>query len=178
MPRRADPQTRDEVDNGRTLEAMYARYAPDAKRLAYLITRSNDDADDLVQDAFVRVGARFHHIRHRDAFWSYLRTTLVHLAISRSRRAAREDTVRSSAAGSFVQPSEHDRVVARRDMLARIDGLPTSHRAVVILRFYEDLSFDQIGRILHASDGTVRSWLSRAIRELRRQIEQEDGTHE
>ncbi len=176
MPRRPDPPTHSEADGGRTLEAMYIRYAPDAKRLAYLITGNNEDADDLVQDAFIRVGARLHHIRHRDAFWSYLRTTLVHLAISRSRSAAREELRERSGAGSSVERSEHDRVAARRDMLARIDGLPASHRAAVVLRYYEDLDVDEIGQLLHASNGTVRSWLSRATRELRREIEQED-TH-
>jgi RNA polymerase sigma factor (sigma-70 family) len=177
MPRTPDPLPPGEVDDGRTLEAMYIRYAPDAKRLAYLMTRNEEDADDLVQDAFVRVGARLHHVRHRDAFWTYLRTTLIHLAISRSRKAAREESVTRGIAGSPVERSEQDRMVARRDMLGRIDGLPAPHRAAVILRYYEDLSVDEIGRILRASDGTVRSWLSRAIRQLRREIEQEDTSH-
>jgi len=175
MPRRPDPPTHSEAGGGRTLEAMYIRYAPDAKRLAYLITSSNEDADDLVQDAFIRVGAQLHHIRHRDAFWSYLRTTLVHLAISRSRGAARAQLHGKSDAGSWVERSEHDRVAARRDMLALIEGLPPSHRAAVVLRYYEDLNVEEIGQLLHASNGTVRSWLSRAIRELRREIEQEES---
>ena len=65
----------------------------------------------------------------------------------------------------------------RHDMLARIDALSTTHRAAIILRYYEDLSVEEIGRILRASDGTVRSWLSRATKELRRGFEQEDKAH-
>lgn len=175
MPRRRESLT-DGADDGRTLEAMYVRYAPDAKRLAYLITRNDDDADDLVQDAFVRVGARLHHMRHREAFWTYLRTTVIHLAISRRRRAAQEDSIRRSVAGASVEPSGHDEIATRRDMFTRIGGLPTAHRAAVVLRYYEDLSVDEIGRIMHASNGTVRSWLSRATRELRREFEREDKT--
>ena len=84
--------------------------------------------------------------------------------------------MRRSVAESTVERSGDDRVTARHDMLARIDALPASHRAAVVLRYYEDLSVDEIGRILRASDAIVRSWLSRAIRELRRGIEQEDKT--
>ncbi len=55
-------------------------------RLAYLLTGDRELAQDLAQDAFVKVLGRFHDLRNRDAFWWYLRRTVVNLANSHFRR--------------------------------------------------------------------------------------------
>ena len=64
------------------LEGLYRAHAPEALRLAYLLTGERPLAEDLVQDAFVKVLGRFHDLRNRDAFWWYLRRTIVNLARS------------------------------------------------------------------------------------------------
>jgi RNA polymerase sigma-70 factor (sigma-E family) len=152
---------------------MYERYAFDAHRLAYLITGDSGAADDIVQDAFIRVGARLRHVRHRAAFWSYLRRTVVNLAISRSRRMRREEFAFKRMGDAARIEQGHARIDEHLDMLARIEALPPTHRTVVVLRFYEDLTVAEIAGTLHTSEGTVRSWLSRALRALGQEIEKE-----
>src|SRR6266550_1806162 len=76
---------RDEDAEGR-LGELYRRHAPDAVRLAYLLTGDRALAEDLVQDAFVRMFGRFRDLRNPDAFGAYLRRTVVNLANSHFRR--------------------------------------------------------------------------------------------
>src|SRR5437764_6306673 len=75
-----------EEDTGGRLGELYRRHAPDAARLAYLITGDRALAEDLVQDAFVRMVGRFQDLRNPDAFAAYLRRTVVNLSHSHFRR--------------------------------------------------------------------------------------------
>src|SRR6266581_5976856 len=72
-------------DTGR-LGELYVRHADDAVRLAYLLTGDRALAEDLVQDAFVKLAGRLAHLRDPDAFDAYLRRTVVNLANSHFRR--------------------------------------------------------------------------------------------
>ena len=72
------------------LEELYVRNAPGALRLAYFLTGNRELAEDLVQEAFVRVAGRFRHLRVPDAFDAYLRRTIVNLSTSQLRRAKLE----------------------------------------------------------------------------------------
>src|SRR5262245_23313814 len=73
-----------------SLEGLYRTHAADAYRLAYLLTGDRALAEDLTQDAFVKVLGRFRNIRNPDAFWWYLRRTIVNLSRSQFRRRAVE----------------------------------------------------------------------------------------
>lgn len=66
--------------SGRGLDDLFAEHAPQAGKLAYLLTGDRYLAEDIVQEAFVKLTGRFDHIRNRDAFPSYLRQTIVNLA--------------------------------------------------------------------------------------------------
>jgi RNA polymerase sigma factor (sigma-70 family) len=68
-------------------------------------------------------------------------------------------------------------VVAERDRTLRaVMALPVRRRAIVVLRFYEDLSLRQIATVLDVSEGTVKSQLSRALEQLRAQLEDQERT--
>src|SRR5919108_928004 len=72
-------------DTGR-LGELYLRHADEAVRLAYLLTGDRALAEDIVQDAFVRLAGRLVHLRDQSAFPAYLRRTVVNLANSHYRR--------------------------------------------------------------------------------------------
>src|SRR5439155_18266071 len=74
-----------DIDAGR-LGELYLRHVDDAVRLAYLLTGERALAEDLVQDAFVRLAGRLVHLRDRGAFDAYLRRTVVNLCNSQFRR--------------------------------------------------------------------------------------------
>jgi RNA polymerase sigma factor (sigma-70 family) len=73
---------------GSLLEDLYVRHADEALRLSYLLTGDVALAEDLVQDAFVRVAGRLLHLRDPGGFHAYLRKTIVNLARSHYRRRA------------------------------------------------------------------------------------------
>ncbi len=74
------------------LEDLYLRNAPEMMRLAFLLTRDAATAEDIAQEAFVRVAGRFRHMRSAGAFDAYLRRTVVNLCMTyhRRQRTARE----------------------------------------------------------------------------------------
>jgi RNA polymerase sigma-70 factor (sigma-E family) len=154
------------------LDELYRSHAEDALRLAFLLTGDRALAEDLVQDAFVKVMGRFHDLRNRDSFWWYLRRTIVNLSRSHFRRRRVErawlDRQRpEEAAPATVDLGERDRM--RRALMT----LRPEQRAAVVLRFYEDLSEAQTAELLRIPVGTVKSSVSRAIDRLRTELESE-----
>ena len=78
-----------------SLEDRYVRHAPGAVRLAYLLTSDAALAEDITQEAFIRVAGRFRHLRTPDSFDAYLRRTVVNLCMSHHRRRRVERAYRS-----------------------------------------------------------------------------------
>jgi RNA polymerase sigma factor (sigma-70 family) len=161
-----------EPASGRGLEELYRRHAPDAVRLAYLLTGNAQVAQDLAQDAFIRLGWRLLHLRRPDAFGPYLRRTVVNLARMHFRRERTERAALVRGGRRGLVASDHD--VADREVIRRaLRTLPDRQRVAVVLRFYEDLSYDQIAEILRCRPGTVGSLLTRAMQTLRSEMEGE-----
>ena len=73
------------------LEDLYRRHAPEARRLAYLLTGDHAAADDIAHDAFVKVAGRLVGLRSPDASRAYLRKAVISAANSRARSRHRED---------------------------------------------------------------------------------------
>jgi RNA polymerase sigma-70 factor (sigma-E family) len=163
-----------EGEGGR-LGRLYGLHAPDAVRLAYLLTGDPALAEDLVQEAFVRVAGRFADLREPNAFAAYLRRTVVNLARMHFRRRRLERAYQESERGRPRTDSELPDVATRQDMKEALLALPERQRAAVVLRFYEDMSEQQIAEALRCRPGTVKSLLARGIEGLRRRNPEESG---
>jgi RNA polymerase sigma-70 factor (sigma-E family) len=157
------------VERG-SLGELYVAYAPDGIRLAFLLTGDRALAEDLVQDAFVRLIGRLRHLREPNAFGAYLRRTIVNLATShfRHRRVERAYLERVAATPTSVANISDELDESMHRVLM---GLPERQRAAIVLRFYEDLSDVQAAEILRCSAGTVRSLVSRAMKTIREELE-------
>jgi RNA polymerase sigma-70 factor (sigma-E family) len=151
------------------LEELYRRHVDDAVRLAVLLTGDRSLAEDLVQDAFVKVLGRFHDLRNRDAFWWYLRRTIVNLSNSHFRRRRVERAWLERQRPEPAAPSGHD-VEERDRVLAALMTLRPEQRAAVVLRFYEDLSEADTAEALGRPVGTVKSMVSRGMDRLREEL--------
>jgi RNA polymerase sigma-70 factor (sigma-E family) len=159
------------------LADLYVRHVPSANRLAFLLTGDRSHAEDLVHDAFVRCVGRFGHLRAHEAFDAYLRRTIVNLHTSRLRRVRveREFLSKEAARVERTSMSGLPDVAVREDMWRRLQTLPSRQRAVLVLRYYEDLSERETADALRCSVAAVKSLTARATLALREGIRGEDG---
>lgn len=142
------------------LADLYCSHAPGAIRLAFLMTGDQHAAEDVVQDAFVRLFGRFRDLRDPHAFETYLRRTVVNLSRDRFRRMRLE---RDRAAGAGGSESENGTRIEDRDVIRRaLRSLPQRQRAALVLRFFVDLSERQTADVLDCSVPAVKSLVARA----------------
>jgi RNA polymerase sigma-70 factor (sigma-E family) len=155
------------------LDELYQRHAGAAVRLAYLLLQDRSVAEDIVQDAFVRVAGRLVHLRDPGAFDAYLRRTVVNLSHSYVRRKMLERAfLRREMATAERDPARWPTSSFEdRELLWRALGrLPERQRAAIVLRFYEDLPEAQVAELLRCSPGTVKSRVSRGLEALRHEM--------
>lgn len=138
---------------------------PALHRTAYLLTGDWALAEDLVQTALARSWPAWRRIRHEDPE-GYVRRVLVNTQISWWRRKWRGEVpteVLPDRAGNSEPGGLHERPALRAALLR----LPPRQRAVVVLRFHEDLSEAATAELLGISTGTVKSTASKALAALR-----------
>lgn len=157
--------------DGDKLEALYLCHGPEALRLAYILTADRELSEDLVQEAFVRVARRLSGLRSPDSFRWYLRRTVVNLANShlRRRRVERAYLKRLVTFAPAVGGRTPD-VATKQAVRGAIEQLSARQRAVVVLRYYEDLTDQQIASVLGCPVGSVKSSLHRATAILRQHL--------
>jgi len=144
-------------------EFMAARWQP-LYRTAYLLTGDRHDAEDLLQTALARTCVRWSSIRDKGAADAYVRTAMARQAQHGWRRRGREVVT------DDLPDAGHDHLGVRADHLAlwgEVRLLPPRMRAVVVLRFFEDLSVAETARELGCSEGAVKSQSHHALRRLR-----------
>lgn len=145
------------------LAALVDRYAAPLHGYLTQLTRSRDDADDLLQDLWIRVarGARRFDSRRRFRPWVYgIATNLARDLFRRRAVRARAPLDPEPAAAA---PAREERL----DLRARLAKLPDRLRAVIVLRYYQDLGEAEMAEALGIPPGTVKSRLHAAVRELR-----------
>jgi RNA polymerase sigma-70 factor (sigma-E family) len=154
---------RDERDY---IDYVQAR-TPSLRRLAYRLCGEWSAADDLVQECLVALYRHWKKASAADSVDGYVRSMLVHAFLSERRRSwARRVRPDAEVTGPAVTPlaGAEDRV----DLAAALAKLSRGQRAVLVLRYWEDLDVAQTAAALGCSSGTVKSQTSYAIAALRR----------
>jgi RNA polymerase sigma-70 factor (sigma-E family) len=144
-----------------TFDDFYRERWTPTVRLAHVLTGSAPWAEDLAQEAFAALADRFDGVDHPNA---YLRTTVVNLARSHHRRRVRHDQL------LHLVDRPNDSELGASELLDAVDALPYREKAVLVLRYYEDLPEPEIASILGMRPATVRTVAARALRRLRREI--------
>lgn len=166
-------------------EALAAQHRPELYRMALQITHNPDEAEDLVQETFLRAFSRFHQFEPGTNFRAWARRILTNAHINRYRHERRGPSFIGlddmTAQEDFHLSGEN---AAREDQPERaifdhlhseevedaVRGLPEEFRQVLVLSDIEDFSYEQISRVLSIPIGTVRSRLFRARRRLRQRL--------
>jgi RNA polymerase sigma-70 factor (sigma-E family) len=156
-----------EVDPERVAEWVAAR-GPPLQRFAHLVTGSADDAPDLVQEAIARALPRWRSLAARGTTEAYVRRSIVNASISAWRKNRRQQPDADPQPAPVDDGSQHR---ADADQAWALCGeLPPQQRAAVVLRFYEDLPYADIARVLGCPESTARSHVHRALAALRERL--------
>jgi RNA polymerase sigma-70 factor (sigma-E family) len=146
------------------LEASFTEYVsarrPALVRTAYLLCGDAHLAEDLVQSALIKAVAHWRKIGDNPEPW--LRTVMVHDHISRWRRHRGRERLTDLVPDAPVGAAGAD-----LDLAAALRSLAPRQRAVIVLRYYQDLTEAETARILRVSVGTVKSQHADAVRRLR-----------
>lgn len=152
-----------------TFEEFVSARLTNLVRYATVVTWDPHLAEDITQNVLVRAQARWSRIGRLDAPELYVKRMVVNEFLSWRRRRAAQSIPLADESLDRLLPVAPDQTVQRDDrdaMLRLIATLPPRQRAVIALRFYEDLSTEQIAEILGCRTVTVRTHLSRALARL------------
>lgn len=151
-------------------DAAFAEYfaarSDSLRGTAYLLCGDWHRAEDLVQATFTKLYLAWHRIARHEVMDAYARQTLVRTFVSELRRGwFRKERVTEYSADSAVVGAGfvEDRLV----LLAALARVPPRQRAVLVLRYWEDLSVQDTARSLNCSTGTVKSQAARGLQTLR-----------
>lgn len=146
-------------------------------RTAYLLIGDQHLAEDLVQTALAKTHLAWRRLRDTGHAEAYTRKIMYHQVISWWRRHRSREVVTDTIPEPGVVDADFGAL--RMTMLAALDVLPPKQRAVIVLRFYDDLTERETAEQLGCSIGTVKSYTARALQRLRREAPQlgitEDG---
>ena len=145
--------------------AFVSAALPRLLRFGHVLTGNPATAEDLVQTALGRAWRawRLHSIEDPQAF---VRKVMVNSYASWYRRKASTETVTANPAEDMAVDDQAARVDDRDAMWRALLTLPPKQRAVIVLRYYEDLSESEIATVMGTTTGTVKSQAARALRRL------------
>ncbi|MDP3891655.1 SigE family RNA polymerase sigma factor [Nocardioides sp.] len=153
-----------------TRDAEFTAYMnarqPSLLRTAYLLTGDRHTAEDLVQTALAKLYLSWDKVQRRELIDGYVRRILVNENNSLWRRAWKRRELASDELPEVPRHDEYDDGRSRA-LWEFVQSLPHRQRAVIVLRYYEELSEAEIADALGVSVGTVKSQASRALAALR-----------
>ncbi|MGN0330783.1 MAG: RNA polymerase sigma factor [Kineothrix sp.] len=157
-------------------DALYEQYKGTLLRMAYLVSGSLEDAEDIVQDAFVKCYLHIRELKKEEGFRSWLFQILYRTAYRQCRRRGREVPDEDIARRADVTDgiSSLDRIIAteqEREVNSAVQSLDFKHRAVVVMFYYNEMSAGEIARVLGCREGTVKSRLFTARKKLRSRLQ-------
>jgi RNA polymerase sigma-70 factor (sigma-E family) len=145
-------------------------------RFAYLLCGDRHLAEDLVQTVLARAYLRWAKVSASERVEAYVKKMIVNEHLSWRRRRASGEVTQAVPAVATRTPDVGDAVTARDEAWRLLATLPRRQRAVLVLRFYEDMPDAAIADLLGCSAGAVRSYASRGLAALR-PVVLEEGRH-
>jgi RNA polymerase sigma-70 factor (sigma-E family) len=169
VPTQAEKWTADEA-----VTRLFASHYRQLVRLATLLLADRGMAEEVVQDAYVRLHQRWRTLREPDRALGYLRTSVVNGARSALRRRGVARRHAATSQPPIHEPSAESRMLGAFEhatLIAALRRLPARQRETLVLRYYADLSETDIAEAMGISRGAVKSHSARGIAALRQILE-------
>ena len=167
-----DQVCKGDLDAFRILVERHQRYA---YQIAFRILRSHPDAEDVSQEAFMKIYENMKNFRREAKFSTYLYRIVVNLSLNVLRKKRREKANETSPVnreegyGNGMAEDPKIDLIDIRDHLQRaIQQLSRKQQAVLVLRHFEGMSTREVSKILNCSEGTVKQQLHRAMLKLQK----------
>ncbi|MEV0052572.1 SigE family RNA polymerase sigma factor [Saccharopolyspora shandongensis] len=148
------------------LTDLYQEHYRQLLRIAMLLVDDRATAEDIVQDAYVRVFDARSRLRDPDKALAFLRQAVLNRARSMLRRRLIAKKYQPKIAVEDSQPDDTGRGVDRAVLAAALAKLPRRQREAVVLRYYADLSEARTAEVMGCSQGAVKSYCSRGVSRL------------
>jgi len=163
---RTDEQLVEASNRGdpRAFEALYQRHKTWAAQLAYRFTGNQDDAMDVVQEAFIYLLGKLPRFHLSSALTTFLYPVIKNIALSRLRKNRRIVLNEEIVLHAGDPPKEEGLERSLGDVVA---ALPPIHQEVLLMRFVDDMKLEDIAVALEVPVGTVKSRLHNALKALR-----------
>ncbi|WP_343230818.1 SigE family RNA polymerase sigma factor [Yinghuangia seranimata] len=140
---------------------------PRLVQTAFLLTGDHGDAEDLVQTALAKAYVAWHKVRASDSPDAYVRRILANCNSDRFRRRRVTQLLSALVPDRADTAPQHGRFEERDALLAALARLPMRQRAVVVLRYWEDMSQEEVAQTLGCTVGTVKSQAAKGLAKLR-----------
>ncbi len=160
------------MDVDRLLVELFEREGRSLVRLARLFVDDRNAAEDLVQEAFIRLARSAHRIKDEARAAAYLRSIVLNLARDHNRRGL--VSLRHRLPLDAQQTEEEDELVLRddqRQVIEALRSLPHRQRDCLVLRYYQELGIDDIAHTLGISRNSVKTHLQRGLAAMEARLE-------
>ena len=144
-------------------ETLYLRHRDWVHRLAWRFTGNTEDALDVLQETFIYVLRKLPDLRLTASMTTFLYPVVKHVSLNLRRR--RRPSADEEILPALVDPTAPS--APRAELAAALGSLPHEQREVVLMRFVDDMTLDEIAKALAVPTGTVKSRLHRALETLR-----------
>ncbi len=176
--------------NARAFEKLVERYQRKVYAVAFGMVRNRQDALDISQEAFIKVHRYLGNFQGSSSFYTWLYRIVVNLAIDHLRKGGKgppldyDDRVRRDESNTAGDPSilpsilgsNPSKSLGRKELLEHmqkaLDALPPYHRAVIVMRELEGMSYKEMAKAMQVSKGTIMSRLHHARHKLQKLLEE------
>lgn len=157
------------------MESLIRNYALDVKKIAFLYVNDVMESEDILQEVFIACYQNLHKVREESSY----RTWLIRITINKCKDHNKRWSVRNFLYKASIDPqgdfhSAEDSLLTKEkteETMSHLSHLSSKYKEVLILYYYQELTMEEIGRILSISSNTVKSRLLRAKKKLKEKLE-------
>ncbi|GKU77725.1 sigma-70 family RNA polymerase sigma factor [Paenibacillus sp. L3-i20] len=159
-------------------EALLRKIESDKNKMygiAFAYMRNESDALEAIQETICRVWTKRKSLRDEGLFTTWMIRILINVCMDERKKKKREKPSNSDKIIHLGGPESRHEVIERMGMAEEIAKLPPNYRMVIVLKYYRDMTITEIAQLLDKPDGTIKTWLHKALKQMRQSMNNGEG---